>query len=87
MIVTDVGGNAEAVIHGETGLVVPPRDPKAISDAIITLAHDPEKRRRLGAAGRKRAEEQFSIVKCVKAHMELYEEMLDRAASRRIAAE
>ena len=87
MIVTDVGGNAEAVIHGETGLVVPPRDPKAISDAIITLARDPERRRRFGAAGRKRAEEKFSIVECVKAHLELYEEMLDRAASRRVAAE
>ena len=86
MIVTDVGGNAEAVIHGETGLVVPPRDPRAISDAIITLAHDPEKRRRFGAAGRKRAEEEFSIGNCVKAHLELYEEMLDLAASRRITA-
>ena len=87
MIVTDVGGNAEAVVHAETGLVVPPRDPKAISDAIITFARDPEARKRLGAAARKRVEEEFSIDKCVKAHLDLYREMLDHAEPRRIAAE
>ena len=79
MIVTDVGGNAEAVVHAQTGLVVPPRDPKAIGDAIVILARDPEARKRLGAAGRKRVEEQFSIDKCVKAHLDLYQEMLDQA--------
>jgi glycosyltransferase involved in cell wall biosynthesis len=87
MIVTNVGGNAEAVVHGETGFVVRPRDPTAISDAIVTLARDPEARKRFGAAGRKRVEEEFSIDKCVKAHLDLYEEMLDRAEPRRIAAE
>jgi glycosyltransferase involved in cell wall biosynthesis len=87
MIVTDVGGNAEAVIHNETGFVVPPRNPKAIADAIVTLARDPEQRKRLGAAGRKRVEQEFSIDKCVKAHADLYEEMLHRAEPRKIAAE
>jgi glycosyltransferase involved in cell wall biosynthesis len=87
MIVTDVGGNAEAVVHAETGFVVPPRDPKAISDAIIALARDPAARKRLGAAARKRVEEEFSIDKCVKAHLDLYQEMLDQAEPRRIAAE
>ena len=43
MIVTDVGGNAEAVVHGETGFVVPPRNPKAIGDAILELARNPSK--------------------------------------------
>ena len=46
MIVTDVGGNAEAVVHAKTGLVVPPRNPKAMSDVIITLARNPEARKR-----------------------------------------
>ena len=87
MIVTDVGGNAEAVIHAETGLVVPPRNPKAISDAIVTLARDPGARKRLGAAGRKRVEEEFSIDKCVKAHADLYEDMLDQVEPSKIAAE
>jgi glycosyltransferase involved in cell wall biosynthesis len=73
------------VIHNETGIVVPPRDPKAIGNAIITLARDPERRKRLGAAGRKRVEKEFSIERCVKAHLDLYEEMLDKAEAAKIA--
>ena len=87
MIVTDVGGNAEAVLHGETGFVVPPRNPKAIGDAILELARNPEQRKRFGAAARKRIEKEFSIDKCVKAHADLYEEMLDKIEARRMAAE
>jgi glycosyltransferase involved in cell wall biosynthesis len=87
MIVTDVGGNAEAVVDGKTGFVVPPRDPTAIGDAILRLARDPEQRKHLGAAARERVEEEFSIDQCVRAHAELYQEMLDKAEVRRIAAE
>ncbi len=87
MIVTDVGGNAEAVLHAETGLVVPPRDPKAISDAIIALARDPENRKRFGAAARRRVQKEFSIDKCVEAHADLYQEMLDKVEPRKVAAE
>ena len=79
MIVTNVGGNPEAVLDGETGCVVPPCNLKAISDAILRLANDPELRRRLGAAGQKRVEEEFSIERCVGAHAELYRELLYRA--------
>jgi glycosyltransferase involved in cell wall biosynthesis len=86
MIVTDVGGNAEAVLHGETGFVVPPRNPKAIGDAILELARNPERRKRFGAAARKRVEKEFSIDKCVKAHADLYEEMLDKIEARKVAA-
>ena len=87
MIVTNVGGNAEAVIHNETGLVVPPRDPKAIGDAIVKLARDPEQRRRFDAAARKRVEKEFSIEKCIKAHADLYEEMLEKLEARKMATE
>jgi glycosyltransferase involved in cell wall biosynthesis len=87
MIVTDVGGNAEAVAHGETGFVVPPRNPKAIGDAILEMARNPEQRKRFGAAARKRVEQEFSIDKCVKAHADLYEEMLDKIEARKMAAE
>ena len=78
MIVSDVGGNAEAVIDGETGLVVPPRDPTAIGAAILKLARDAGLRERLGAAGRRRVVEKFSIDRCVNAHTELYRELLDK---------
>ena len=87
MIVTDVGGKAEAVLHGETGFVVPPRNAKAIGDAILEMARNPEQRKRFGAAARKRVEKEFSIDKCVKAHADLYEEMLDKIEARKVAAE
>jgi glycosyltransferase involved in cell wall biosynthesis len=72
MIVTDVGGNAEAVINGTTGLVVPPRNPKALGAAIVNLALDPELRRRMGRAGRERVEKYFGIDRCVANYARLY---------------
>jgi glycosyltransferase involved in cell wall biosynthesis len=72
MIVTDVGGNAEAVIDGETGLVVAPRNPEAMADAILSLAGDGELRQRLGEAGRRRVEAHFSLEACVAAYEALY---------------
>ena len=72
MIVTDVGGNAEAVIDGTTGLVVPPHNPKALGAAIVKLALDPELRRRMGRAGRERVEKYFGIDRCVANYARLY---------------
>jgi glycosyltransferase involved in cell wall biosynthesis len=49
------------VVHGETGLLVPAGDPAALAAAIAGLLADPERRRRLGEAGRQRALKEFSI--------------------------
>jgi glycosyltransferase involved in cell wall biosynthesis len=54
VVVTDVGGLAEAVEHGRTGLVVPPRDPSALADAVVRLLADPPGAARLGEAGRRK---------------------------------
>jgi glycosyltransferase involved in cell wall biosynthesis len=78
MIVTNVGGNPEAVLHKHTGLVVPPRDPRAIGEAILRLVRDPKLRAQLGAAGRHRVVEQYSLDRCVQAHTDLYSELLAR---------
>ena len=78
MIVTDVGGNAEAVLDGETGFVVPPSDPKAIGEAMLRLARDRNLRKSLGDAGRSRAAEHFSMEACLNAHLELYRTLLAR---------
>ena len=78
MIVTDVGGNAEAVLDAETGFVVPPRDPQAIAHAILQIATAPGLRARFGAAGRRRVETNFSIERSVKAHLEVYRELLEK---------
>jgi glycosyltransferase involved in cell wall biosynthesis len=59
-VATDVGGLRDLVVDGETGIVVPPRDPAALRAGLERLLADPELRRRLGAAGRERAQERFS---------------------------
>ncbi len=57
----DSGGAAEAVVHGETGLVVhQPSDPDAVADALARLLDDPALRARMGAAGRARAVDGFA---------------------------
>jgi glycosyltransferase involved in cell wall biosynthesis len=60
VVATGVGGLRDLVVDGETGLVVPPRDPAALRAALERLLADPELRRRLGSAGRERAREYFS---------------------------
>jgi glycosyltransferase involved in cell wall biosynthesis len=76
MIVTDVGGNAEAVLDGETGLVVQPRNPKSIGEAVLQLAGDARLRTSLGQAGQKRVVEHFSMEACLRAHLQLYRALL-----------
>ncbi len=55
------GGPCDIVIDGETGLLVAPDDAPALADAIEELATDRSKAKRLGSAGRSRAEESFSL--------------------------
>lgn len=59
VVATDIRGSREEVIPGETGLIVPMRDAAALGEALIKIADDPEKSRRMGAAGRHRAIAQF----------------------------
>jgi glycosyltransferase involved in cell wall biosynthesis len=72
MIVTDVGGNAEAVLDGVTGLVAPPHDPQALATSIVRLARDPKLRQRYGSAGRERVKLQFSLEACIAKYEALY---------------
>jgi len=60
VVATGVGGLRDLVVDGETGIVVPPRDPAALRDALERLLGDRGLRHRLGAAGRERARERFS---------------------------
>lgn len=76
MIVTNVGGNAEAVIDGVTGLVVPAHDSDRLADAIVRLARDPAKRNTFGTAAYRRVSEHFALERCVAAHDQLYRKLL-----------
>ncbi|MCK4681389.1 glycosyltransferase, partial [bacterium] len=59
IVATDVSGSREAVRDGVDGLVVPPSDPTALADGILTLLRDRELSARLGASARQRAVERF----------------------------
>jgi glycosyltransferase involved in cell wall biosynthesis len=60
LVATDIPGCREAVLNNITGLLVPPRNPQALAAALKTLIEDPSLRARMGQAGRKRAEQNFS---------------------------
>jgi glycosyltransferase involved in cell wall biosynthesis len=72
VIATRVGGSAEAVVEGETGLLVPPHDPERLGEAILVLAGDAGKRAAFGRAGRSRVECDFALSRCVADHDALY---------------
>ncbi len=77
VIAFDVAGAREAVAHGETGLLVSPRDAAALADAIAQLAGDAPLRARFGAAGRERMRREFSIRSMVDSHLRLYDAVLN----------
>jgi glycosyltransferase involved in cell wall biosynthesis len=78
IVATRTGGTPEAIEHGVCGLLVPPRDPAAMADAIDSLLRSPALRERLGAAARRRVSERFSIKANVDATERLYRELLDQ---------
>jgi len=73
VVATPVGGTAELVADGETGLLVPPRDPARLAEAISKLVADPELRGRLGRAGRERVEREFSESAMTRRVLEVYD--------------
>ncbi len=72
VVATDQGGPREIVVHGETGLLVPPNDAQALADAIGILLDDAEMRKQYGAAGRERLLQQFSLERFVARFSDLY---------------
>ncbi len=76
VVASAVGGVREQVVQGETGYLVPPDDPQALAGALRRLLADPELRRRLGDAGRARAELCFDLARFRRDHLRLYERLL-----------
>ena len=75
VVACDVGGNPEAVVDGETGRLVPPRDPERLAGAMAELISDVSKRKIFGYAGIRRAAEQFSLDRMVEEMGSLYESL------------
>jgi glycosyltransferase involved in cell wall biosynthesis len=80
MVVTAVGENSQVVRDGETGLLVPPGDPRALAASLRALLRDRSLRERLGGAARTRLEERFSIQRMIATHQELYRELVTSRA-------
>ena len=73
VVATDIPGCREAVVDGQTGFLVPPRNPEALAGALAKLISDPALRASLGAAGRQRVLENFSDEIVCQKTMEIYE--------------
>ncbi|MEV4556119.1 DUF3492 domain-containing protein [Kitasatospora sp. NPDC049285] len=76
VVATEVGVAREVL--GPTGLLVPPRSPRALAAACLALLGDAERRSRLGLAGRLRAQERFAVEPVVGAFREVYLELVSR---------
>ncbi len=77
VVACDVGGNPEAVLDGETGILVPARNPGKLADAVLRLARDPELRNGMGKRGRDRAAARFSVERMVRETESLYWSLLE----------
>jgi glycosyltransferase involved in cell wall biosynthesis len=76
IVATRVGGNGEIVADGESGYLVPSRDPAAFAHALGTVASSAD-RAALGSAGRARVVRRFSVEQMARSYRELYEEVLE----------
>jgi glycosyltransferase involved in cell wall biosynthesis len=76
VVASAVGGLPELVEEDETGTLVPAGDADALAAALQRLIEDPERRRRLGRAGRARAEARFDLPRFRDAHLDLYASLL-----------
>jgi sugar transferase (PEP-CTERM/EpsH1 system associated) len=74
VLATRVGGLAEVVEDGSTGLLVPPADPAALAEVMAALWDDPDRRDRMGRSGRRRAVERFDVRRMVAQYESLYRE-------------
>ena len=67
--------------HGKTGFVVPPRNPRALAEAINGLLYDEKLRTRMGTEGRRRVEKEFTKERMARETLKLYEEVLGRSGT------
>lgn len=79
VVATRVGGVPDAVVHGETGLLVPPADPAALTTALGELLENPGRAAALGAAGRLRAEALYHVDRVIPRLAAWYESLLAAA--------
>jgi D-inositol-3-phosphate glycosyltransferase len=85
VIATAVGGQKDSVVHGVTGVHVPPRDPAALAGAMRRLLEQPERRREYGANGAKRARLRYGFDRIARSTRDVYLSLTASEARRRLA--
>ena len=80
-VASDTGGIPEVVSHGETGLLVPPRDARELASAIVALLKDPGRRERMGSAGLERVKRLFSADGMVEKTLGVYRNLKSASPS------
>jgi len=81
VVATAVGGNADLVVHGQSGFITPPADPQAMAQQLVALANNPWQAQRMGQAGRQRVLTNFSMQAMVSTYQRVYDQQLKRLQS------
>jgi colanic acid/amylovoran biosynthesis glycosyltransferase len=76
VVCSDAGGLKENVAHGETGFVVPRRNPEALAEKLEALARDSTLRRSMGSAGHRRVQARFRVEDQLRSFERFYDEVL-----------
>jgi len=87
VVTTRHKGCEDAVVEGETALLVPVKQPAELAEKLLTLISDPGMRERMGRAGRRRAEERFEIGSCTREVVEAMERAAARPGSQTAAGQ
>ena len=82
VVASAAGGLPEIIIHERTGLLVPPKEPAPLADAIVRVLRDRELGRRLAEAGRRRVEEHFSAESMVEGTIAVYDGVMHESEDR-----
>lgn len=80
IVAADAPGSRAALLDDRHGLLAPPRSSEALAQAIERLLADPPLAARLGAAARRRAQQCFSLERCVDQHLELFDRLTPESA-------
>ena len=81
VVASAVGGLPEVVENGNTGILVPPRDPEALAAALIRLLDSPQRARQMGSKGRERATRVFSPKVIGERYADLYRRLAASTSS------
>jgi glycosyltransferase involved in cell wall biosynthesis len=79
IVATAVSGTTQAMNHGRTGLIVPPRDSQALAEAILQLLSNPKEAQAMGLTAKRRVEVEFSAKKQAEEHIALYYRLMNDA--------